>query len=156
MTKRIRDLIDNVRDYHLMLAERYSELIASHGQSEKTIRVMEFLRDSELNQAAMLNSQLEDSSFEKVLDTWVKERPPEPGPQLDKLINQQLPKTSHNEKTLMEACSKQHNFIEEFYQQLTNMLTPQSAIEYFDNLRTLENKQLKYKISKIMEFDNMT
>ena len=155
MTKCVRDLLDDIRHYHVMLSDRYGEIANDPQQNEKVSALMTYLSICESKQALMLSRQMDLSSHKNVLETWIKEGPEEITRQLFEQVNFQLPSKQYDVSTLLNTCSSQYQTVEDIYEQLSEIRPVQSSKEYFASLRTLENQVLREKILQILEYDTV-
>lgn len=153
MTKQIRDILENLRLYHLRLSDRFHLLADETEQTEKIQILLKYLGSCEEHQAELLGKQINLSSFDNVLDSWIKEQPMEPQFDPDSAPEQALPETRHDVFSLLRACVDQHKSIEQVYEQLVEIKPSESAKEYFTSLQLHENQVLKNKIGTILEFE---
>ena len=153
MTKKVRDIIDNIRSYHLIIADRYEELITSSEQSKKVQHILNYLSECERAHAKLLEKQVYNSSLDHVLNTWIKEYPEEPSKHLKYEVEKQLPFIKHDDESLLTAYRDQHHKVDSIYQQLTEIMSCESSKDYFTSLHLMEKQALQNRIGKIIAYE---
>lgn len=149
MTEQIRDLIKHISGYHRLLAARYRSLAAYPSQQERPTLILQYLQERESERANALDKQLQPSEFTGVIDTWLKEKPDEPSPELRDTIEKQLPMKGYTAQQLLRIATEQHNYIAYVYKQIASLSSADSVRDFFTNLAELEDAELRKTISSI-------